>query len=344
MKPIIDYIPIFDKNFGTNGSFITNSYITGYKIEIKDTSNVSVYIDTVNESSNKFTIPADTDLVNGENYILTITTYEENGKEYTSDPVIIKCCTTPEFELSVYSGADYFLKSTILNTTVTYSQSEDEELNYYYVVVKDKNDKTIFTSDYIYNIQEYAEINDLNDNSIYYVTAYGKTINGMDIQSKTVKVITMFSKNELPMTLKGENNYKNASIDLGISVRNMLYRLEKAEKYTNVYDRGIDLSDNTLEYYDGFSIDDDFSMAIEYTPTSSKGTVLLLNNNEVKLFFKTLNNSPYFEFYIKEKMLVIDRDENDVKFSLISNFTDHHYRIAFRRINGNFDIKIKEIS
>lgn len=338
MKAIINNIPAFDVTEGTTGSFVTNSYITGFDLIIMDKTNTTKICDDieVRESVNVFTIPANIGLINGESYLLYIKTYEKDGREFTSDPMIIKCFSTPIFNINVPN--DYILTGTTFNVGIEYSQKENEYLNYYYIIAKDENNNTVFTSDYIYNIDKDVEINDLQDNSTYILYAYGKTVNGMKVEH-SIQINTSFIKNEAFTMLRGENNYKNASVDLNISIKNALYRFgnpNNVEYIESNGDKAINLNNNTLEYYDGFVIDGDFSIYFEFTPSYNQDEKILnLNNDEMKMYFRNAP-SPYFEFRVGNNILIIDRSPSGDTFSHVYSC----YRVIIIREDGHFKFNI----
>jgi len=343
LKAIINNIPAFDVTEGTTGSFITNTYITGFDLYITDKLGNPIHDngDTWYEatSTNEFTIFGNSGLENGKEYLLYVVTYEEVGKEYTSDSVIIKCFSAPDFELNIYSDSQqYTLKNTILNIGVNYSQAENEELNFYYLVVTDASNNVIYQSENVYNEDKYVQVNDLEDNSNYSVCGYGETVNGMIIETSKINVTTSFVKNETFTMLKASNNERNACVDIDAKIKNILYRLENPNEVYDDTFTSIDLTNNVLEYYDGFSLYNNFSLYLEYVSNAQKSVVLDLNDGEIVLVYgRGEENFSYFEFRYNGKILIIDKDKDGNSFTTNNNV----FEIIIYRNDDEIQIDIK---
>ena len=147
-------MPAFDVRYGTTGTFTNKSSIHAYKITIKSISGVLLYDgDIISSSTKTFQIPADISTIsNNNNYLLYLTTYEgavtDFSNFYTSDAKIIKCFHTPDFELTIHGGSTIFYEQTspVLFTGIEFRMwyGENEDLNEFYVVVYDSNNKVLF--------------------------------------------------------------------------------------------------------------------------------------------------------------------------------------------------------
>lgn len=300
MNPIICDLPAFDKNKGTVGKFITSGQIYQHEVIIKDNKTgeeLYSFLSEPNNRLNRFEIPAfqDNTIKNGCCYQLFIKVWENqnDNKSYTSAPKIIKCASTPDFQLDITPAENtgYTLNSATLKVGVNYvpesRDAEIEQLNEYYITVKQNSDgKEIYKSRLMYNVNEQVEINDLENQEAYTVAAHGKTINGMEIKTNDVTVNIDYEPCEDTSVLTAKNDAENACILLNSSITNILYKTKKPPIYTP----SVDLTDNTLEYYKGFNIASDFSMYIKYYPKSPDNEIINLNNNHIKVNFKTRKN------------------------------------------------------
>lgn len=283
MKPVIYDIPAFDKNVGISGTFITTDDISGYKIIIKepDTNTVIYKSDVYEDGFGVFTIPPfdDETLKNGCSYLLYVETYVNSDNydvvSYTSEPKIIKCITTPSFSLNI---------DNIPKVTVEYFQEENELLNEFYITVSDCTSQRnlIYQTSTIYNITDEVELSSLQSGQPYIISAYGKTLNGMQLlYQKTVYIPQKVSRLDSVLTVK--NDSKNACVILNSHIDSILYRYDKPLMYNPL----LDLSDNRLCYYDGINLSGNFSMYLKYVPTASENTIFNCNDNEIKLNYKT---------------------------------------------------------
>ncbi len=283
MKPVIYDIPAFDKNVGISGTFITTDDISGYKIIIKepDTNTVIYKSDVYEDGFGAFTIPPfdDETLKNGCSYLLYVETYVNSDNydvvSYTSEPKIIKCITTPSFSLNI---------DNIPKVTVEYFQEENELLNEFYITVSDctRQRNLIYQTSTIYNITDEVELSGLQSGQPYIISAYGRTLNGMQLlYQKTVYIPQKVSRLDSVLTVK--NDSKNACVILNSHIDSILYRYDNPLMYNPL----LDLSDNRLCYYDGINLSGNFSMYLKYVPTASENTIFNCNDNEIKLNYKT---------------------------------------------------------
>ncbi len=377
MKPIICDLPAFDKTLGTTGTFITSGQIYQHEVIIRDIkTNAILYRkkSPPNKKLNRFNIPSFPEdgsaVKNGCFYRLCIKVWEnqidaENDvNSYESDDKIIKCVSVPHFQLDIFSEENiYELKSTSMPVGVVYSVGEsrkendggeEELLNEYFITLCDSEGNNIFKSKTVYNINEKIEINNLENDKTYTVTAYGKTINGMEISTIPVTVNVNYEPCKDSSVLSVENDKKNACIKIKSHIRNVLYNTEKPPLFEQNPNLGthINLSGNKLKYYDGINVKGDFSLFLKYKPSSLRESILSINNGEIKLNFKTTSaqNStckPFFEFYSENKMVIIEKDEFQNKFTEFSDISDINsrgYEIKIARVGKVLKIKIKDWS
>ena len=347
MKAIVNNIPAFDATIGTSGSFVTNTPITGFDIIITDKETGSLaYSDEIRKSTNKFTILQDSlgnKLENNKTYLLKIKTYELDGGEFESDPVIIMCISSPTFKIvlndEVFESGEFKLRSSILDVGVEYSHAS-EDLDYYYVVLEQAF-SIPQKSKYVYDKAKHIKLNDLKDDTTYRITVCGQTVNGMTITSSTITINSKFAKNETFVMMKANNNHKNACVDINTSIKNVLYRADKeiemhGEISGSLKRTAVNLSDNVLEYYDGFTLYNTFSLFLEYYPASSKERVLNLNDGEIVLVYGLEDSKPYFEFRYNGKILLIKKDREGKDLS-----TRDFYIIIYRNDIGEIKIDIR---
>ena len=132
----------------------------------------------------KHILPANT-LQNGKTYNVCIQVFDrDNNASELSDTLIFKCYTTPTISLNIAN--EQVIRSSSYLFTVSYSQLEGEELQYYSLELYDGNKQRLYNTGARYNIEAGITLTDFIDNTSYYVKAYGQTINHMEIETDLI--------------------------------------------------------------------------------------------------------------------------------------------------------------
>ena len=346
MKPILSKLPVFDATKDVEGTFRTGTQIYSYEITI-DSENFSYckFEYVYNKAKTfKYTIPANT-LQNNNTYSISIKVTIDS-KEYTSDTQIIKCVPTPSFSLSIDYGTQYTLRSSFIDVGVKYidnaSEGFEEQLNEYFITVKDLDGNEVYRSDLIYNIDDAVEIVNLTNSNTYIITGYGTTIGGMKLETNPVTVLVNYEECKDSSVLSAYNDRRNGCIRLESKVDGVVYDIDKNPTFKPQFD----LTGNTLRYNQGLSIDGDFSLFVKYRPTIPNICFLKLNNGEIGVNYRlTDTNVPYFEVITKDKSVIISKNSDGNIFSSIdslSNINSYGYTIQLSRKNNQIYTKIKE--
>lgn len=300
--------------------------------------------------ANRFIIPPINSLVNGDTYILYITTYESNtggvlASPFISDGKVIQCNTTPSFQLDKYSSNGYTLTATSLELGITYSQAENVELNEFYIEVMNSSNVVIYTSNLIYDESQKVNIDGLVNHQTYHAVAHGTVVGGMKVTSSTLDIFTDFIENTSSNTLEATNNSKEACVDI-TSIMDVI-RYESTSYLSYIDNTKVNLSNNQITYNDGLTIPDNFSFFTKYTCTSDNTLVLSMNNGLVRLLFKSTKQiingntvySPFFEFWTGDLVKVIHFQDLAATGENVP-IPQYNYKIALNRINKIFTINI----
>ena len=151
----------------------------------------------------KHILPANT-LQNGKTYNVCIQVFDrDNNASELSDTLIFKCYTTPTISLNIAN--EQVIRSSSYLFTVSYSQLEGEELQYYSLELYDGNKQRLYNTGARYNIEAGITLTDFIDNTSYYVKAYGQTINHMEIETDLILFHVEYITPELYSYMTVEN-------------------------------------------------------------------------------------------------------------------------------------------
>lgn len=160
-------------------------------------------------------IPANT-LTNGENYLVSFRTYDilGNVSSYSQEIPFI-CITTPTLTLNVSDGD--IINNSYFNFKCTYSQEEDELMDYMYFELYDNSNVLINRSPNIYNTNippfecEY-NYNGFDNNSTYKVNVVCFTLNGMKVISDVITFSIEYGSSEMYSLFTLENKCNDGYI------------------------------------------------------------------------------------------------------------------------------------
>lgn len=278
-KPIILNAPTFDV---TQGCTINFAYYGGLftqtKIEFRDNSTDSVAATLISDNSNMYiqVAPNTSGLSNNKIYNITISVNEgdEQNSNWSdkSNKAIIYCFSTPTFTfLSPTQGSS--LTTSYAEVTLNYSQSENEPLDKYRLVMYDNNDAVIASSGDLYDIDNngnplpYIFNNYLENGAEYHIIATAVTLHGM-----TVNATTNFTCEYIQPESYAHMTLTNLPDSGSVSISSNVIALQGvAETNPPVYinNKAIDLRNNSVTFSEGFNINQNFIMQIKgrnFTP------------------------------------------------------------------------------
>ena len=220
VKPIVNEIVAFDATVGTTVTFTANGGDQVTKNEIKvvtnDENEVVKYQNTVTSYDLSHVIPANT-LTNGQYYKVAIRTYDVlNNTSAWSNYQPFYCYKTPVIALNITDGQT--ITTSTYRATLTYTQAQNEKLDYALIEVYNQNHTLMGTSGNLYStdfppITFNYDIIGLVDNSQYYIVASVVTINGTIVKTNEIRFYTDFNTivehSTLTATLDSCNGYVN---------------------------------------------------------------------------------------------------------------------------------------
>ncbi len=179
-------IPPFDATTAYTFEFVYtgNNQAHYNKLIIKESETLKVVFDkTIQTMQLKHTVPANT-LKNGVEYTYQICVYDVDNKLCgKSDTANFQCLSTPTFKISNLQN-NQTIKNSNYTFELSYSQKENDELQYFSISIYDKSKIALMSSGSIYDVTNLSyTFNGLNDSCEYYIKAVGYTVSGIDLST-----------------------------------------------------------------------------------------------------------------------------------------------------------------
>ena len=302
--PSIEAIQSFDPAFDAAINYYyedNQQYKNRIVITDNETSNV-VYDKTEDSMRLYATIPANT-LTPGKQYLAQVQVYDIDGNySNLSDAALFYCFTTPTLSFVRISDNDVYRNASI-QLTLSYSQAQNEEIkNYQFVLYTE--DKIVLTSSNVFYSSALSSYTfyGLQNNTKYYVRAYGETINGMQMDTGYVAINIQYERIPANIGFYIQNIYDKGYISIETNILSVGYETEN-DNYEFV-DGCLILKNNSLTYNEGFEITGDFSLFIEAKklPISKFFTV---GDGSISLNIVKICNTYYCRLFVKDSSLVM---------------------------------------
>lgn len=270
-------------------------------------------------------IPKDT-LSNGKLYKVSIAVITNSGTSKTSEPMLFYCYTTPTFEFSNLEE-EQIIQNDTYKFELSYQQPEGEELEEFYVTLYASDQSIIYTSKPNYDTTDLTiTISGLNNNTQYYIKAFGQTLTGMSIESKSIHFTVRYLQPAIYNLVELTNNYNGGYITIKsniVSLRGRVYQNGEEIDATYINDEYVDVTDatKTLKFEENYSLADNFTLMLKGFGFERNVPVLTLTNGLYKMYvyyrygqYDSNNNveKAYFEL----------RVEGEITYTITSNYID----------------------
>lgn len=349
----IHTIEPFDAMLGTDIKFTwSGNQIFKVRCVIKNNATgVVVYDDTIDTMKQIFSLPSNSGLVNGIKYVAYITVFDINDNESTiqSTGTPFYCFTTPVFQLSVNN--EDVIRASSYNISLTYSQLENELLDYYNISLYSYQKTLIQSSGEVYDVANPSYIiTNLANATQYYIRATGKTINGFQLDTGYVLVTVQYVSAQIFSTLELNNVPENGSIEIKCNIISTLGKSESEVVYINDgYDTFADLTSNSVTFDAGFKVVGDFTIQEKFhSPIRNKSVLSFTDGLNVKAdvyyrigsYIDSNGEKCFFELRISDGKTVAIY--NSKYLALPAN--QQEFVMMIIRKNGLYDIVVKQIS
>lgn len=302
--PSITAIDSFDPSYDRDIDFYyeDNQPYKHRIVIINNQTNQTVYDKTIESMRKYITIPAKT-LTGGVQYLIQIQVFDIDGnKSNLSDPVLFYCFSIPILNFSNVINEQIYRNASI-ELSLTYSQAQNEQIKDYQFTLYSQ-DKILLTSSKVFyssTLSSYTFYG-LQNNTKYYVRAYGETINGMQMDTGYVAINIQYERIPANIGFYIQNIYDKGYISIETNILSIGYETEN-DNYEFV-DGCLILKNNSLTYNEGFEITGDFSLFIEAKklPISKFFTV---GDGSISLNIVKICNTYYCRLFVKDSSLVM---------------------------------------
>lgn len=282
-----------DANLDFKISYIwdgNNPQQTGNIIHIYDneTNEIAYTAAQTNFYKQECTVPANT-LINGTLYKVTVNVMCGDEVSAPAEAMLFYCYTTPAFGFSNLIQ-DQLIQNDSYRVELTYSQSEGEELEDFYISLYSSDKAIIFTSSVRYNTDDLTlTVPGMENNTQYYIKAFGQTITGMQIETDFVLVSVRYLQPTIYSLVELSNNYRGGYTTIKsniISLRAYVYRDGVEIDPTYVNGEMIDLRDSSqvLRFEDSFNIPNDFTIELKGCSFVQNSVPALLSNGKSSIY------------------------------------------------------------
>lgn len=284
-KPILNNIPAFDVNIGTELNFKYDQSIYGYNIKFYNTISNEV-AKTITGIWNTTTIILTPDnlsgLTNETNYSVSLSIYNtvddynnEIISSEESEKQFVRCITTPTISLDVPDVID---NSTavigLIYSQEVVEETEKEEILSWQVFVYDYLKQEYARSELFNTENDIYNLYGLDNESTYTLKLVVKTVNGMELTyEKDIQIL--YASRQSSIIIKTED-LKNGIVKINTSIAANLYRIDDPSRV--IFNDGVvDLLNNGVEYYDGLVLKEDMSLLLRFKNPISMSNVLTMS-------------------------------------------------------------------
>ncbi|MBR0596967.1 hypothetical protein [Sinanaerobacter chloroacetimidivorans] len=308
-------------------------------------TNETVYDQVQTTFQLKHTLPANA-LINGVTYNAVIYSIDINNIQSSiSNTIVFKCLSTPSWEFSNLVE-NQIIHNSSYELQLTYSQTEEELLNFYQLFLYDSTHSLIFQSGLIYDTTSLSyTLSGLNDNAQYYIRATSKTLNGMDLDTGYIKVSVEYISPSIFSLVIPENMKFDGCIKISSNIID-IEGVSNPATLNYINDTMVDLSvaGSYVQFDNQFEITDDFVIQINGMGFKDYSTILELSNGTYKIELSYAKG--IFTGQSGEKVYCVLKVYNSLtNYYLTSNLIDvpldtDRIHIWLRRVSSLYDLII----
>lgn len=326
-----------------------NSISFAYSGGLMKSNTIRVYSAVTNDlilehteitARNRHVLPANAiDVVTyGTQYYIQIKVTENDDTDSAwSDSRFVTFITTPTFDFEGLTD-EVDVAQSYLNVTLNYSQSENELLQEFSFSIYDSLNTLLSSSDIKYDISDLSYTYNGLEDGIYYIQAQGVTVHGYKVVTPIIQLNVSYTTPKLYASFFVTNDVKGGYIKYETNILSIDYHGDETFEFEDGY---IDLTDKTLFYDRGFSIDDNATFIIKGKDMFETKENFFEIQDENRLFKMYISSYIYDDDTIRFKLKASNGLSDYVLYSPALSFSDSD-EIAFwiRKIDNIYAFKI----
>lgn len=265
-------------------------------------------------------------LSNGKLYKVSVAVITSEGTSKTSEPMLFHCYSTPIF---VFTNLvqDQIIQTDTYEFELSYEQSEGEELEEYYITVYTGTQEEIYTSLPSYDTENLKiKVSGLNNNTQYYIKAFGQTVTGMSIETESIHITVRYLQPDVYSLIELSNNFHGGYITIKsniTSLRGRVYQNGEEIDGTFIDNEYVDMTDPTkiLKFSEGFNLPNIFTIMLKGYGFKRNEYVLSFYNGKYRAYiyyrigkYDSVNNVEKAFFELKV--------EGELTYTIQSNYID----------------------
>lgn len=321
IKPILNQVKAFSSLKSHTFTFqYSGTQAVKNRLVIRDNETNTVVFDNEQETMQlKHDVPAET-LTNGIAYNAVICAADISGiySPY-SDPILFYCYSDPVFVFTNLAP-DQIIRNSSYDLLLSYTQVEGELLNNYQVVLYNAQKTAIRSGAIKYDNFLTETISNLEDKELYYVKAFGSTVNGMDIETAMIPFRISYDFPVSYSNVELENLYNEGIIRVTCN----LVSITGESNHVPIYKDNtmIDLTSegNYVVFNKGFKITNDFYLEMKFNNANCYKTILELKNENLTLSFTYMQGD--FTDIGEKTYVLLTAFDGTSKYVLTSEYLD----------------------
>lgn len=328
IRPIGQQVNAFDATQKHSFYFtsIGGNQVVKNRLTIRNNNtNTIVYEKTVETFSFEHIVPANT-LINGTYYNYYFNTYdiEENESE-SSIPIPFWCFTNPKIEITNIPENNIIV-SSVYKFNATYSQNENELIDFINYNLYDGFNNLLFKSENIYStlvppINFTYTIQGLENNKNYKIEVTGVTINGTKFTTEKLGFVVSYRNPQVYSILGLENKCDEGYIQIssklvtidGISNPDPPIYIEN--NMINLLKKG-----HYVKWEQGFRISQQFIFRLWFKTNMLGQIAVLKKDDNNKFIINFVREVPFGEVKQKDYVEIIGYENSIEKFYMRSNY------------------------
>lgn len=345
MYAIIHPFEPFDAMNGTTISFTWNgNQIHKIRLIVKENETGEIVLNEISDSMKSYyTIKPNSGLINGTYYIMYLTVFDIDGNESELQNVgtPFYCFSTPTFSLSISNSQ--IIKSSSYETTLSYSQKENELLDSYEILLYSFQKIQLQNSGKIYNTTAASYLlSGMEDGMQYYVRAIGTTLHGIFLDTGFIPFSVAYEQKQIFSIIEANNMPAIGGIELRSNIVSTEGQAENDVIYID--EKYADLRNNSVTFDIGYEVSGDNTHVFSFYNPNINQPIITIKDQKSEMIINFYYREGIFEDSVgKQAVIELDATMNDIHYIVYSNYfniplENENIQCCVNRIGNFFDV------